>query len=305
MCAIATNVDIGTGDYFRFLSPIMTKYRPALALIVSPHESRFAIVLLLVLVLAASARATSIVVAFSGNQIILSADSVVTRIENGTKTFPAFCKIRTRSRVFYAIAGDYGEPGTEYDVWKITRDSIRNADKIVDIYDAVRSAMLPKVEYIATRNKVFDPETSRKWVNGDPVIEMVFAGRAKAGPVVLGVSFYIDKNGKAADPPSRDIIYPVRDRIVAGRIGQHQEIERALTSATWQRHFSADPIDASRELIQLEIDAAAREGRYDVGLPIVIATIEDTKSGFVKNHGGTCCKSRPKEKHQKGDDVHK
>ena len=128
------------------------------------------------LALTASANRTAIVVVFSGDQIIIASDGVVTKIKNGVKTFPQFCKVRREGRFFYGISGDYGVPGTDYDVWKIAMESITRSKDIMGIYDAVKSAILPKVESIAARNEVGDAEDYSRWINGEPVIEMVFAG---------------------------------------------------------------------------------------------------------------------------------
>jgi hypothetical protein len=59
-----------------------------------------------------------------------------------------------------------------------------------------------------------------------------------------------------------------------------------------RRSFFSDPVNASQELIQLEINASNREKRYDVGPPISILLISKDSSGLVPGHEGKCQTSR-------------
>jgi hypothetical protein len=254
-------------------------------LVVSPHKLWVA--LFVISFFSGLARATSIVVLVTQDRIIIASDGVVTAVTNGVESFPKFCKIRTDGNVYYAIAGDYGAPQTELDVWKITSESVAKSPNIIGILDSTEAAILNQLKAIAERNRLGDPKTYARWISGDPVTEMLFAG-IEGGPIAAGLTFYVDGNGDPVRPARRDVIRPEQGTIGGGRIGQHQEIEAILPLGSWQKSFIVDPIDASRYLIQREIDAGTREERYDVGPPIAIATITASSAGFVKGYEGAC-----------------
>jgi hypothetical protein len=283
---ITIHVDFGARNNIDHCRHLSIDLRPALSSIVSSHKVGFAIIMLVVF--AVLAKGTSIVLVVTNNRIIVASDGVVMKIEDGVSTFPPFCKIRKTGHVWYVVAGDYGMPGTTSDVWKIAENSIARSKKITDIYTALSPTMLGQLPNIVERNRVGDPKTYSRWIAGDPVIEMAFAGFEDTNPLVIGVSFYIDTRGTPVNPPSRNILHPTQGTIMAGRLGYHNEIEQVLPLKSWQQSFWSDPVGAAHQLIQIEIDAAIREKRYDVGLPISIIRISRSGGGFVKGYEGSC-----------------
>jgi len=286
--SIATDVNIDPGYKFSFVKRIEVNVRPSARLIISSHKLWLAISLLIWL-FSARASATSIVVFVGSDQIIIAADGVLTAISNGHATQLPFCKIRKSREVSFAVSGDYGVPGTNLDVFEMARKAVEKSKTLPEVYESVRSLVMPHLKTIADRNKVADPVRYSKLLKGDPVIEMAFAKFEGNAPLALGVTFYIDHKGRPIDPPIRNIMGPGTDNAPAiARLGLHDGIEVALRSPQWSEMFRADVVDALRYLIQLEIDRATAEKRFDVGPPIAIMRITKTKAGFVDGFAGEC-----------------
>lgn len=301
--SIATDINIYTAHEFHFISTIEINAGPATAPVVSPHKLWLTIILLLIALFTGNAEATTIVLFVGSDQIIIAADGVVTSMTDGHGAPQPFCKVRQSGETYYAIAGDYGPAKTDLDVWELVRTALGKSNSLADVYASARSVIMPKLKAIADKNKVADPIRYSKLLHGDPVIEMAFAKFKKNIPMALGVTFYIDRKGRPIDPPVRNIMESGSDSAPAiARLGLHDGIEVFLAtpqSSQWPQRFRADVVDALRYLVQIEIDRATREKRFDVGPPISILRITKDGAGFAKGFAGNCpslpAKQKPEE----------
>jgi len=231
---------------------------------------------------------STMAVLITPDRIIIAADSVLTAVTNGSSSFNnKICKIRREGNTFYGAVGDDGVPGTKTDVWEIARTSIGSVKTIRNIYATVEPAIFGVLPEIVERNKVGDPKLYSKWLNGVPVISVTFARFEKGQPIVVSFDFKIDEKGIPTEQKPT-ILGPIRGKLNTGRLGYHAQMDAAINSPGWSRRFSTDPIETSRDLIQREIDASTREKRYDVGLPISIASITINSAELLRGYEGVC-----------------
>jgi len=124
-------------------------------------------------------------------------------------------------------------------------------------------------------------------LHGDAVISLVFASFENGAPMVLSLSFQIDKNGTPLHPDPT-ILETNPKGLSTGMLGYHTETDAALKSESWQESFVSDPIAAAADLIRREIDASTRDKRFDVGLPICIVGISANVAGWANGYEGEC-----------------
>jgi hypothetical protein len=281
---VATNVDVVAGYDFNVLSRSEVNLAVGCSLVVPSHKLWVIAAFFGCSILA---RGTSVVALVTADSVIIATDSVETVVTNGVKSFTTVCKIHKDGETFYSVAGDYGTPGTKTDIWSIAESAVEASKTTAGIFDVVEPAIFKIIPDILSVNKRFDPATYARWLRGDPVIELVFASFENDGPVALGLSFSIDSLGipQHADP---HILRAVEGSVNTARLGQHVAMESAITSTAWHSKFLSDPIGASQELIQVEIDAAQMDGRKDVGPPIPILRITKSGGDFVPEHRGIC-----------------
>lgn len=284
-CPVTADVDIGRGHILSLLSYFKIDPSKKRFFVVSPCKLQVAASWLIFCI--AYAKASSMAVLVTTDRVIIASDGILTSVKDGTSTPSQFCKIHREGRIFYGAVGDYGIPGTKDDLWNMARDAARSKT-MLGIYEVIESKMLKSLPRIVRRNRIADPKTYSRWLAGDPVTSIVFASFEKGNPVVVSVSFNIDPNGVPIRPPARNTLYAVPGQVKTGRFGYTKEMTAAIGSNLWGRRFLADPIGASRDLIQVEIDAAIREHRKDVGAPISIVEITGAGGAWVPGYKGAC-----------------
>ncbi len=281
---VAANVDVGAGYDFKVLSGSKIGRAVNGPLIVPSHKL-WAVAALFGCSM--FARGTSVVALVSIDNAIIATDSVETVVTDGVKSFAAVCKIHKQGQTFYSVAGDYGIPGTKTDIWNIAENAVKASGTTVGIFDVVEPEIFKVIPDILIANKRFDPATYARWLRGDAVVELVFVSFENGGPVAVGLSFGIDSSGtpQHAEP---HILRGVEGSVNTARLGQHIAMDATIMSTAWHSKFLFDPIGASQELIQVEIEAAQREERKDVGPPIPVLQITKSGGDFVPEHKGIC-----------------
>lgn len=233
-----------------------------------------------------SVRGSSVAVVVTADRIIIAADSAQTAITNGARSFDTICKIGREGGTFYGAVGAYGISGTT-SVLSIAQNAARESITITGLYDIVVPVMLNVLPEIVESNKISAPEIYAKWLSGIPVTSLIFAALEQEEPIAVAINFRIDEKGTPTHPEPI-IMRGTRGIINTGRFGHTGQMTAMINSPSWASSFRSDPIGASRELIQCEIDASNREKRYDVGPPILIVSISKQFAGWQPGYEGTC-----------------
>jgi hypothetical protein len=244
---------------------------------------------LLLLLTVPPACGTSGVVIVTHDFIVIAADSAIEHINSKGKTarFATVCKILREGNIFYFPAGMYDNQSLGFDLFSIAKNAITKAGKVKYIYPVVEASVLKYLPAIVQYNKTRNTKLYKRWLQGIPVIEIVFASFEDSAPVAAIVEFRVDAKGSIVQPREYTLISSPGQIQIAG-LGWNYEIAATTEPSSWRRYFASNPIKASQELIQLEIDASIREKRYDVGPPICILRISKDSSEFVRGHEGKC-----------------
>jgi hypothetical protein len=235
------------------------------------------------------ARGTSGVVIVTHNFIVIATDSALAHYNSkGEATASAQgCKILKEGNIVYFPAGEYDVPQLGFNVFSIAKNAISKAGKVKNIYPVIEASVIKYLPAIVQYNKTKNSKLYKRWLQGIPVIEIAFASFEDDAPVVAVVEFRIDAKGSIVQPGEYTLTSSPGQIQIAG-LGWNYKITATTEPSSWKRYFASNPIKASQELIQLEIDASIREKRYDVGPPISILRISKDSSEFVRGREGKC-----------------
>src|SRR5258708_763690 len=130
-------------------------------------------------------------------------------------------------------------------------------------------------------SKVRDPVGYALYVAGTaPVLDIAFASFESGRPIAVAISFRVDERGVPVDPV--EAVLRGSNKLLFGNNSRMVAASDVHKSPVWSTQFLKDPINVVEGLIQLEIDAAKKEGRKDVGPPISIVKITNAGGGWVK-----------------------
>jgi hypothetical protein len=244
----------------------------------------------LCLLLVPSAKGTSVAIMVTRDTILIASDGIETQTANGVDRFQPYCKIRNQGAVFYTAAGYHEIPEINFNLWTLARDAVRESKTMQGICDRIERSVLDRLRAVVERGKVADPSGYARWLTGIPVILIAFASFENGAPRVAAVSFPIDRHGAIMKPVRQTLGGPgvVLDD---GFFGYNERMKEATNSrkrASWEPRFRKRPVGFIRGLIQLEIDAARREKRNDVGPPILIVKITRNGGAWIAGHKGAC-----------------
>jgi hypothetical protein len=288
---VTTNVQIVPRNYFDLFSSGEIKFAKIRTLVVPSQIARLATIFAL---LTNSADATAVAIFVSGTAIVIGTDGVEMATEGGTKSFWPICKIRQEETRFYTAAGTYGVPKIKFDVWALALDAIRRASNIEGVYAIIEPAILRRLPAVVKISKTDDQETYERWLKGTSIVQLSFAGFEESTPIVATIEFRINAKGEIVKPIKTTVRgIPGKTRPIF--LGTHFRMDAATSAGAWGPEFSRDHISFVDGLIQLEIDAAKKEQKADVGPPISIVTITKTGGQWDVYHTGVCKQQTPTE----------
>jgi hypothetical protein len=222
--------------------------------------------------------------------ILIAADGIDTKTNNGVETFEPYCKIRSQGSVFFAAAGDLSIPEMNFNLWRLAADAVRRSKTLAATSDRMERSVLARLPEIVERSKVDDPNNYAQWLRGTPAILIAFASFENKLPRVVAISFPLDRHG-AILKPIRNTLGGTGVVVDTGFFGYNQRMKTAASSSTasaWHPKFKKHPTAFIESLIQLEIDQARRDHRRDVGPPIAILKITKSGGAFAPGHKGAC-----------------
>lgn len=286
--SVTTGIEIRAGYILNSLIRIGKIRKKARAFVVSSYKAW--VLALLMACSATNTSATAGVVIVTHDYLIIVSDGAfthtndrgqVTKIKQG-------CKIAKQGNIFYFGVGEYGTPELHFDLYSIARNAIVKSGSVTNIYSAVEPHILSHLPAIVEHAKTAYPQGYAKWIRGGPVISLVFAAFENGFPTVVTIDFILNKNGTPAKPIEHTIVIRDPKQMTIGGVGYSEESTRRSNEPSWLADYRADPIKASEELIQAEIDAAVRRKDFVVGPPISVLKISKDFAGMVPGHQGSC-----------------
>ncbi len=239
----------------------------------------------------ASAFGTAGVVIVTPDSVFIGADSVMQGTARGTTTgMSQGCKIRKVGNIFYLPVGAYGFKQSNYDVFDAVDKAMANVHSIKEVYAAVVPPITDQLSAVIEFNRKYHTPEYERWLHGITILDIVFATFEDV-PVGMLIQFRIDANKTKAVSTG----HPFKVGAILG-LGNNDEMNTATNPGSpWYKHFAADPVSATKELIQLEINASSRKKSYDVGPPISILRISRYSSGMIPGYEGLCPPLHPSE----------
>jgi hypothetical protein len=232
---------------------------------------------------------TSVVVIATRDFVVVAADSALTHTREGKLNgFTRICKIRKEGTIYYFADGPYTLPSIKFDLFATTRNAVVKAGSIKKIFPIIEAPILVRLPDIVQYAKINSPDNYRRWVSGVSIMSIGFASYVDGTPVAAVVDFGIDSHGKAVRP-TEHLMSSTGKQFQMSELGNHVEIDRFIDSNPgWVSEASTDPVQASKKLIQLEIDASTRGKEYSVGPPISILLVNKSSTGMAPGCEGEC-----------------
>lgn len=242
--------------------------------------ARLALLVLLISFAVPAARATTIVVARTANEIVIGADSKVTDAY-GNDLNKRACKIRQVGDLFIAIEGLEIDRHTGFSVPVIlnkalaVRPSAPAGEKVSILMGFLVSELLSELSHLKTH----EPQTYFKKIEGGQLfLRIIVAGFEKGRPLVFVRSFRAlqynpGQIGVAVIPD--DCLAECKGTVATRFLGESDAIE-GLPEET-PNFWKAGLSDGVRRLIETEI---AARGEY-VGPPIDIVRISPNGAQWI------------------------
>jgi hypothetical protein len=221
---------------------------------------------------ATQAKATTIVIIRTPQEVVIAADSAATIRGDGLPaTTRTVCKIYQLAgdRLFFAASGLMNDPQTGFNIPGIVASASQYGDSMSTRLAAVESEVQAAVLRELPRVKERDPAEYAKLINSKGAVTVVFAGIEAGAPAAAGFSLGLAVSPRGAIEPSI-----IRDScpgncpsgVRAFWFGEGGAIERLR--ATGEMPKLGMP-ELARYLVQVEIDA----GASDVGGPVDVLRI--------------------------------
>jgi hypothetical protein len=223
-------------------------------------------------------RGTAAFAVWQPDQIVLGVDSKVTHL-NGEPPGTT-CKIRRSGRFFYAIAGFYGQTGSDFDVWDISARSLKTAKNVPSAASILEHSIAAKLPKAIEAARLSNPEEFDKKLSKSYLAFFV-AGLDSGNLVMVGRNF-VPGNVLREE-------YPGRRAAGAGATGLSLFGDRSIVDQMYTPRqeivlAASNPVETVRKFIQLEID-----GEPDtIGGPRSILVIG--KNGHRWEEEGLCNK---------------
>lgn len=230
--------------------------------------------------------ATSISIVVSADQIVISADGIITGLGNGQKITKPFCKIRAEGNRAYTGSGVFLSDGL--DLWAILQPAARSASSAQSAAEAVESPIYANLPRVIAAAKSSDPDQYARWLAGFPIVTASFADFVTGMPVAATVSFRLDQRGQLQRPVLNIQGISQREPPNVALLGYNDAMRKAVAGTFWHLQFSKNPTGFSRGLIQSEIDMAVAEHRSDVGPPISVMVITRKGPALAPGLEGAC-----------------
>jgi len=281
---IATPVDIGSYDRLNRLAGYQVSLTKICSFVISPHKLWLAAIIMLSSV---SAQGTSVAVIVADQFIVVAADGAAKTTFDGVEYFEKYCKIRSEGATFYTAAGSYWIPALNFDLWDLAAKEVRRSKRVSETIELIEPVIGRKFPSIVEWSKTFDKKNYATWLTGTPAIAVSFVGFESDIPLAATILFQIDAAG-AILKPVKNIMRVSPGTARAALLGTNTAMRIAIDAPSWGRTFIRDPVRFIEGMIQSEIDAAAKEGRKDVGPPIAILRITSKGGVFELGHEGAC-----------------
>jgi hypothetical protein len=210
----------------------------------------------------ASLHATTVVVLWNPNEIVVAADSRGIWSDRSGDRFVNRCKIRWTNDFFYAIAGLGTETGSGFDVDRIVAQAARYpgqiSRKVMEFEQLVKSPLARALASIRTSTpQLYQSEVVAK---GGHALDVVFFGFQSGEPFLFARRFgsgdFSGENYQPTFPSSGHLILGEQDAIVA----------YIRSNPRWSE---AGLVSAANRMIELQIAATPQT----VGHPINILAV--------------------------------
>jgi hypothetical protein len=228
------------------------------------------------LVLSSPCLATTIVAVRTPDAVVIAADSEGTfKGGNKTQTRKDVRKIFEEDGILYAISGIAHDPGRGFDAAATVSASLHRSESLQSAAINLERTLYASLEHLLSRFQNEDfalfQAMTRKISEGEPEITSILLASFQNGePTAIAISFSgTVSGGKIVLQPKR-IACP--DMCPNGNytffLGKHKAIDNYV--AKMGKHFAMSPEDATRFMVQLEIDAKTP----GVGPPIEVVRMD-------------------------------
>lgn len=240
--------------------------------------------------LAFPALATSIVAIVGEATITIAADGVLlgNSVETGEPVRTSICKIRCRSRACFAASGRYNNTTIGYDVWRLAEEELHNDENPRSLARRFKNVIAPLIPRLVATSKKETPRRYAEWLMGRPVLAYLFAGFGDNDrPVVVSGQARIDAAGQ---------VLPIDESVREGRpggvglvlLGWNEHIGDFMNqNPTWGTIASVSQAEMAERMVRIEIQAADKDRRQDVGEPVVVVSLTSAM-GFGLVIRGAC-----------------
>jgi len=224
-----------------------------------------------------STKGTILVVLKNRDEVILAADSLVTVTQEGsTTTYRQECKIQQVEDAAFAIAGLHKCHLTRFDAYAIARSALLQSGRIDKAMRTFRKQVRKPLYRALAAVKDQTPEDYVRDHENQEALTAVFVGFERGTPI-LGVtnSFLMSQDSGAV----------LRSNYIYRETGTHSLVfghcDQVL-GKTPPKNLGDDPVSLALGLIQLQIDADARNDIRQIDWPVWTVRInaESAKSSI-------------------------
>ena len=236
---------------------------------------------------------TSVVALIIDNKsIVIGADGILIGNSRETKerVRVKYCKIRCVNTVCFAASGRYQNDSAGYDLFMVAERELQRRAGPVAAFNRVREEITPILPKLLAAAKKETPDSYADWLTGKPVVSFLFAGfTTENTPIIVSWQIRLNSSGHVA-PEEEQFTRGNSRRIEGIAQGFNKNLDSFLKqNPGWNTSLSNlnNPLHAVRQLIQIEINASERAGRFDVGEPVAVVTLKPSV-GFKLEAAGAC-----------------
>jgi hypothetical protein len=259
------------------------------------RRQRFAIAIKVIALTLGTAKPlypTAIAIYFGHDWAVISTDGAGMRASKDQPPIPG-CKITCIKNLCFTAAGSYGSlPSLP---WNVFDEADMLMGRSQDIEEVVRGFAVdtpPVLKKLIEIVKITRPDRYQMWLEGRPVLQAVFASVTATGAKGFQFVYLTDSKG---------VLQPTKPNPIVVPEGMYAEVflghaDQMAGFATNNIPLINDTVTRGRvpmvrlteKLVQIEIDAAIKERRPEVGPPI--ATVWMLPDGIRVQTMGACQK---------------
>lgn len=223
-----------------------------------------------------SSRATTVVIMFSKDQLVIAADSFITLEHGGSGTVSEMCKIRQVGSFFFVPVGTYRGAGG-FDVFSIAEAALKTSGTLADKLNAFK-ARVEKPALDVIRDSVENnPAAVGRWRKGAPFLEIVMAGVENDRFVALGWGAKVTAAGTLS--PYEFACRGPEQYVCDHVLGEREQIQN------WERRNPEkrfdSPVEGARTLLIMEIhDSNSKAG----GAPSILVIERGSAHWETRGH---------------------